>query len=67
VHGLRGWNILDHHERDACVDVSDVPGWFQFTKRQLGRQQLHVQRGDVCGAVRHNFITVRNKRNYGEL
>jgi hypothetical protein len=49
MHRLRGRNILDHHERDKRNNMRCLPGEFQLTKRQLGPQQLHVQRGDVCG------------------
>ena len=64
---LRGRDVLGEHERDQRHSMPRVPCRLELTERQLGRQQLHVQRGDVCDAVRHNFITVRNNRNYREL
>jgi hypothetical protein len=67
VYRLLDWNILNNDRRDDRNNMRFLPCRHERTQRKLGRQQLHVQRGDVCGAVRHNFITVRDKRNYGEL
>ena len=48
VHGLRGWNVLDEHGRDAGGDVSFVPDQHVFRGVGVGVPAVPGERA-FCG------------------